>query len=346
MPAYIDNPPSSTLFSYVVGAFGVTTSTAFDAVRGTSIMRTDSGGSGEHAFFRGKAVPASTPWTATMRFRTPGVTTAGEYNRCGLSLYDTVSGKLFILGVNTQGTAPAIMLQYFTSLTTYSSTLFADTIVGENPEWFQISFDGTTYTFQISYDNAITWVTVATALASSYFTANKVGAAIETFGTISANPPIPQMLIPYYNDPDVIPPSVWASVETPDTFSGAGYVGAFGQIGNLASTEATDVFAATGYPNLVGTWSSTEARDIFSSYMTLPITGVLAATEASDRFSAAGLGLGENGIWLSTEAPDIFAAVGNTPISGTFITTEAADRFAAIGAGVTQVRRRRVFFVT
>jgi hypothetical protein len=140
--------------------------------------------------------------------------------------------------------------------------------------------------------------------------------------------------------------NIWASVEAADTFAAAGYVGAFGVLGNLATTEAADIFAAVGYPHINGSWRSFEAADIFSSYGTLPVTGHMTVTEAADIFSAIGIGRGEDGVWHSIEAPDTFSAIGTTPIAGTFHVTEAADRFSAIGAGVTQVRRRRTLFVT
>jgi hypothetical protein len=141
-------------------------------------------------------------------------------------------------------------------------------------------------------------------------------------------------------------PNIWASVEAPDTFAGAGYPGLFGISGELISTEAPDTFAGIGYPTAVGTWASTEAKDIFGASGHLPFVGTWASTEATDTFAAVGMGVGENGIWVSTEATDTFAAIGQTPIVGTFNVTEITDRFVALGAGVTQARRRRHLIVT
>jgi hypothetical protein len=142
------------------------------------------------------------------------------------------------------------------------------------------------------------------------------------------------------------PSGGWASTETPDIFAGVGYAGFKGPVGDWTSTEAPDSFAAVGYANIIGVWRSTEAPDAFHALGLIPVKGPWASTEAKDVFHATGIGRGEDGTWISTEAPDIFAAVGAAKITGTFVTTEAADRFLALGAGVTQVRRRRNFFVT
>lgn len=138
----------------------------------------------------------------------------------------------------------------------------------------------------------------------------------------------------------------WATTEAMDTFAATGYPGFYGQTGYLNTTEAQDVFAAAGYPAIAGTLTVTEAPDVFSAYGRQPIQGPWHTTEAPDVFAAVGLGRGEDGVWHTTEAPDIFAAMGNAPVTGTFVITELPDRFRAIGAGVTQVRRRRRFFVT
>lgn len=145
---------------------------------------------------------------------------------------------------------------------------------------------------------------------------------------------------------DPIGDTGWATTEATDAFAATGYPGTFGVLGDFTTVEAPDIFAAVGYQPASGTWGSVEASDAFSAYVRLPLTGVLTLTESPDVFSAHGLGQGEDGTWVSTEASDIFAALGFTPNSGIFVTTEAADRFSAIGAGVTRVRRRRSLLVT
>jgi hypothetical protein len=138
----------------------------------------------------------------------------------------------------------------------------------------------------------------------------------------------------------------WASTEAADIFAAIGYPGYPGIDGQLVATEATDVFSATGLIVPTGVWASTEHPDQFSAYGYMVTTGTMAVTEHPDTFAATGFGQGIDGAWASTEIPDHFAAVGFQPISGTFIVTEAPDRFSALGEGVTQVRRRRPFFVT
>lgn len=117
-------------------------------------------------------------------------------------------------------------------------------------------------------------------------------------------------------------------------------------VGDLAATEAPDVFAGVG--NVAATISMriTEKPDIFSAFGRQPQGGVMIVSEAPDKFTGTGIGLGEDGTWFTTEAPDIFSGAGSVPIVGQFATTETPDRFRAIGAGVIQVNRRRPSFVT
>jgi hypothetical protein len=138
----------------------------------------------------------------------------------------------------------------------------------------------------------------------------------------------------------------WHTTEATDSFAAIGYPGLPGVSGSLVTTEARDVFAATGFGNLVGRMNIVERSDTFSAFGFQPFTGHMTVTEAPDIFHATGIGRGEDGVWHSTEAPDVFAATGVAPISGTFITTEAPDIFQAFGAGVTRVSRRRPFFIT
>ena len=193
------NPPTTTLFSFAAAAASATVSINYDSLRGYSIQKSDAGAaSTDRLVFQGKAVPASTPWTATMKIDTR-VVGSGDFDRIGISLYDTVSGKLLLHGINFQGGTIDLTTMYFTALGTFSASPYSQAVVGTLPQWFRVSFDGTTYTFAISFDGNITWVTVASLAAASYFTANKVGIALETF----AVPVIkPTALILYYNDPD------------------------------------------------------------------------------------------------------------------------------------------------
>jgi hypothetical protein len=149
-------------------------------------------------------------------------------------------------------------------------------------------------------------------------------------------------------NPITSPTGTMAITEANDAFHGVGYSNFPGVWGSLAVTEAKDVFASVGYTVSLGVMAITEAKDQFSAYGYLPVKGTMTITERPDIFHAVGFGAGGvNGIWTMTEAHDIFAAVGGGgSINGTFNITETPDRFLAIGSGVTQVRRRRPFFVT
>lgn len=136
------------------------------------------------------------------------------------------------------------------------------------------------------------------------------------------------------------------AVEAKDSFSAVGYPGQFGKVGDLTATEAKDAFAAVGYPLLNGSLLGIGGRDTFSAFGRQPQTGTLAATEARDVFHSIGIGQGEDGTFIVTGAADIAVIQGNTPISGPFTPTEVPDKARFIGQGVSQVRRRRIFFVT
>ena len=76
-----------------------------------------------------------------------------------------------------------------------------------------------------------------------------------------------------------------------------------------------------------GTWASTEATDVFAAIGYPGAPGVV-------------------GDWASTEATDIAAFVVATGVVGTFVTSESPDIFLALGAGASLSRPRRNFFVT
>lgn len=82
---------------------------------------------------------------------------------------------------------------------------------------------------------------------------------------------------------------VWASTEAKDIFGAAGRVPL---VGHLTTTEATDIFAATGTGRGEnGTWISTEGVDIFTATGHTPITASFVAFEVDDRFVAIGAGV-------------------------------------------------------
>lgn len=143
------------------------------------------------------------------------------------------------------------------------------------------------------------------------------------------------------------PSGTMAVTEAPDVFAAIGYSNFPGVWGSLTVLEARDVFAAVGHIPTIGAMAADGPPDTFSAYGYLPVKGTMTITEHPDVFAALGFAAGGvNGIWATTEAPDHFAAIGSTPIVGSMNVTEAPDRFQALSAGVTQVRRRRLFFVT
>jgi hypothetical protein len=215
----------------------------------------------------------------------------------------------------------------------------------------QINSGGTNWSY--NYVGEATYTSPQTSIAASF------GASVARWGLIvlaldGSNPvvsPTGTMAVTEAHDtfaatgltPDT---GTMAETEAPDIFAAIGTVGYPGAWGYLACTEAKDIFAGVGNIPSLGVMIITEKPDIFSAYGYLPVKGTMTITEHHDIFAAVGSGWGVDGTWASTEAPDIFAAVGHAPVSGALNVTEAADRFQAIGYGVTQVRRRRNFFVT
>lgn len=191
------SPPTAASFSYADNATGVTTSINYDSARGLSVARTDGGaGAADILAFQGKAVPSGA-WSAKMRFDCSCAVNT-EYTRMGLAIHDSVSHKSLMVGINFQGGSIDLVVIYFASLTAFTSAPYSTQIIGDNPAWFRIDWDGTTnYTFYVSYDDNITWVQVAQLAAASYLTATHLGALLETYNAVTIKP---TMNITYYSD--------------------------------------------------------------------------------------------------------------------------------------------------
>lgn len=195
------HPPTTTLFSLAANGSSVS-SVATDAPGWGYSMVTGDGGvsSADRARFRGKAVPTAGTWDATMQLR-PGPMANGDFQRFGLGIYNNSSGKMAFVGLNNQGGTYNIEVMEWTDLNTFSAAPFTATVTQAGwPDWFRISWNGTSYIFKVSYDHGATYQVLATVSAASLFTATHVGAVLQTFTTITVQPA--SMLIPYYSDPD------------------------------------------------------------------------------------------------------------------------------------------------
>jgi hypothetical protein len=118
----------------------VTQSSSYDAKLGLSFGRTDSGvGGGERAAFLGKAVPASTPWTATAKLKIPAGIITPHINT-GMSLYNSGSSKLIVFGNQNLAGVIKSFVTYFTNLNTFNADIKVLTISAQQlPEWFRIA---------------------------------------------------------------------------------------------------------------------------------------------------------------------------------------------------------------
>ena len=176
------SPPSLTTFSSQYLSSGVSVSTNYVAGKGLTVMRTDNQGS-DVAAFQGTTVPGTTPWTVTMQVRQ--INMGVGYLRTGMGLYDTSSTKALTLNFNNQSGSPNYgMFTLNSGMSGYANNYGGNSIEQYTPipEWFQISFDGTTYTGAISWDGG-TWFTVGTVTTSTLgWTATHIGMMIETYG--------------------------------------------------------------------------------------------------------------------------------------------------------------------
>lgn len=106
--------------------------------------------------------------------------------------------------------------------------------------------------------------------------------------------------------------------------------------GNVHDVVVNDNFVNQLSSLPSGTWASSEGTDIFAA--SGPPFGVFTTTETADTLAIAGNPGFPTASWHSTEATDTFAAAGVVPISGAFIdVTECADSWATT-AGSTRLQ--------
>lgn len=194
------NPPTPTLFNYTAAASGVVESVNYNAALGYSTQRSDGGtGGADKGLFRGKAVPAST-WTALLRAR-PFPAGAGDRVRTGLAVYESSTGKIAWVGLNQSVGLLYLSVLYATSLTTYGTEAFAQSIIGAVPNYFKIEYNGTNYLFSASFDEGLSFTQLASIAKTTLFTteADKIGLYVETFGTAVLPP---GLFVTSYQDPD------------------------------------------------------------------------------------------------------------------------------------------------
>lgn len=96
----------------------------------------------------------------------------------GLVIRDSATGKFIKFGVNFSNPW-AIVVQYWTSPTVFSSTPFSLNVVGCNPLWLQIADDGVNFTFQIGQVNG-SFYTLFSASRTAFLAApNQIGFGVE-----------------------------------------------------------------------------------------------------------------------------------------------------------------------
>ncbi len=199
-------PPTSALFSLSNLASGLTLNKA-DGDVFTATIPNGGGLVGDKVAFCGKAVPAGSPWSAIMGMWGGHIKAGGNnFTRIGLGLLENSTGKSLTICLNPSGAFGAILdVISMTSLTGgYSSLGSANVYAGRFPIHYKIDWNGTTYTFSYSLDFGDSWEQLGTALASSYFTADRIGICMPTYYNASDSPDSRAQVF-YYSDPDHIP---------------------------------------------------------------------------------------------------------------------------------------------
>ena len=121
-----------------------------------------------------------------------------------------------------------------------------------------------------------------------------------------------------------------AVTEAPDVFAAAGDVVVAGA---LAATEVADTAAFAGDVIVAGVLVATESSDVAALTGDVVVAGDLAITEAADAFAASGAvsAGGIAGDFSVTEAPDTLSAVGSVLVAGAFAATDPTDVAALAG---------------
>jgi hypothetical protein len=182
---WVVTPPTTGLFTTQSYASGATASIATSGHCYT-LTATDVGSGGNLFRFTGKAVPTGA-WSAVATFLPPGYG-RNEYVRVGLALYNLGSTAALHLAMDSASGSPQFALSYWNNNTTYGTTVASQdcTWWGE-PVMFKINFDGSsTYTFYYSLDAATTWIQLATASTTSYFTADHIGIGLASYSILTA----------------------------------------------------------------------------------------------------------------------------------------------------------------
>jgi hypothetical protein len=197
-------PPSTALFNYSANGTGVTQAATYNAVRGFVLERTDALSGGDHAAFRGKAVPSGN-WEAIAKIET-GPIGGSDFIRWGLAIHNSANKDTIMAGIDLAGGSPLMRSVRFNALDNYTAALGTYPASGsmggwiEFPKWFKISWDGTNYTFYVSLDDAITWRQLYQATAASLFTATHIGLVMQHFnGRVIGEW---KLNCRYYSDPD------------------------------------------------------------------------------------------------------------------------------------------------
>ena len=195
-PLIYVRPPTTALFSTSFTSASATMSTTYDRGLGLSIVATDGGASSsDRNRILAKAVPAGGNWTAIFR----NTVSAALGGRVGVAIVEQSTGKNITFVINSFN--DVVALYYWSALATFSSSLGTSTLKSAVMDvWFKVTYDGTNYTFYISYDG-LSWSSGIQALAATYFTATHIGLCIETFTTIS-NMEVISNCCQYYSDPD------------------------------------------------------------------------------------------------------------------------------------------------
>lgn len=135
---------------------------------------------------RGLVRSFSAPYTVEFGYFTLGRSVGSDFGLAGPVLYDTVSGKLYMVRFGSTDNQQTILtIQSFTNVTTSSGSVFSAVTYNwirglGGLYWFKIQDDGTTRRFFVGVHNNL-WEEVFNEANTVFFTPNRIGICLNAY---------------------------------------------------------------------------------------------------------------------------------------------------------------------
>ena len=150
--------------------------TAIDAVGGGIIITSTA--SSNNLRQLEKSTPA-TPFSVYANVRAL-YSVANISNSCGIGFRNSTNGRVVLCSVNFSTTDPRIIIERWTSVTTFSAAILASVISGGGINWLRVDVTSTGFTF-FGSSNGWDWVQLATETFAAFLTAAG-GGSLDKYG--------------------------------------------------------------------------------------------------------------------------------------------------------------------